>query len=88
MPPPRALIAPDREREIVTLAEGLAIDAFGLGPVDPEQLGGVGNVAAGLGEGAPHQLNFRPLQIQRQVVRRSVGEGGRRRRLANGHCVG
>jgi hypothetical protein len=38
MSSPRCHIAPDRERSIAVLAEGLALDAFGFGPVDPERL--------------------------------------------------
>jgi hypothetical protein len=38
MSSPRHRIAPDRERSIAVLAEGLALDAFGHGPVDPERL--------------------------------------------------
>lgn len=35
---PRERIRPEREREIVTLAEGLALDICGVGPVDPEKI--------------------------------------------------
>lgn len=38
MPAQREIITPEREREIVTLAEGLAMDAFGFGPIEPERL--------------------------------------------------
>jgi len=38
VPAPRAIVAPQRKKEIVTLAEGFAIEAFGFGAVHPEQL--------------------------------------------------
>ena len=37
-PAPRVLVTPERERDIIAQAEGLAICTFGLGRVEPEQL--------------------------------------------------